>query len=194
MAVMVSGGGTNFQALIDAVESGAIEDARIVLAVSSRADAFALERAKAHGIPAFVAGRAEFPGEGERALAIAAALRGAGAELVVLAGYMSVLPPALVREFSGRIINVHPSLIPKYCGRGFYGMRVHRAVIEAGDAESGATVHFVDEGVDTGPIIIQERVPVPDGGADALAAKVLEAEHRILVKAVGMARPLLPQA
>jgi phosphoribosylglycinamide formyltransferase-1 len=188
IAVMVSGGGTNLQALIDAAEAGVIEDARIVLVISSRADAFALKRAEARGIPRFIAGRDEFPDEEKRNEAIAAALRGAGAGLIVLAGYMSVLPPGVTREFSGRIINVHPSLIPKYCGRGFYGKRVHRAVIEAGEAESGATVHFVDEGVDTGPVIIQERIPVTDADADALAARVLEIEHRILVQAVGIVR------
>ena len=188
IAVMVSGGGTNLQALIDAAEDGTVADARIVLVISSRAGVFALKRAEKHGIPVFVAGRDEFPREDERAEAIAGALRGAGSDLVVLAGYMSILPSGLTREFSGRIINVHPSLIPKYCGRGFYGAKVHMAVIEAGETESGATVHFVDEGVDTGPIIIQERVPVPEGGADALAARVLEVEHRILVRAVNMVR------
>jgi phosphoribosylglycinamide formyltransferase-1 len=184
---MVSGGGTNLQAIIDAIESGAIADARLVLVISSRADAYALSRAEAHGISTFVAGKAEFPQATERSAAMASALRGADAELIVLAGYMHVLEPAFVREFAGRIINIHPSLIPKYCGLGFYGKRVHRAVLAAGERESGATVHYVDEGVDTGPILLQERVPVyADDDADSLAARVLETEHRILVRAVNL--------
>jgi phosphoribosylglycinamide formyltransferase-1 len=182
---MVSGGGTNLQALINAVESGVIADARLVLVISSRPDAYALSRAAAHGIPGFVAGKAEFPQAADRSAAIASALRGAGAELIVLAGYMHILEPQLIRAFAGRIINIHPSLIPKYCGLGFYGERVHRAVLDAGERESGATVHFVDEGVDTGPILLQERVPVrADDDVESLAARVLEAEHRILVRAV----------
>jgi phosphoribosylglycinamide formyltransferase-1 len=182
---MVSGGGTNLRAIIDAIESGAVADARLVLVISSRADAYALSRASAHGIPTFVAGNAEFPQAEERSAAMISALRGAGAELIVLAGYMHVLDPQFIRAFAGRIINIHPSLIPKYCGRGFYGKRVHRAVLAAGERESGATVHYVDEGVDTGPILLQERVPVyADDDAGSLAARVLETEHRILVLAV----------
>jgi phosphoribosylglycinamide formyltransferase-1 len=182
---MVSGGGTNLQAIIDAVESGYISNARIVLVVSGRTGAYALKRAAKHGIPSFVAGKSEFPDDDARGAAIASALRGAGADLIVLAGYMSILNTRLVGEFAGRIINIHPSLIPRHCGMGFYGKRVHRAVLAAGDAESGATVHYVDKGVDTGPIILQERVPVlADDDEDSLAARVLEAEHRILVRAI----------
>jgi phosphoribosylglycinamide formyltransferase-1 len=185
IAVLVSGGGTNLQAVIDAVESGEIADARIVLVISSRADAYALTRAASHGIPALVVGKAEFPDAADRSVAMLAALRGADADLIVLAGYMHILEPQFIHAFAGRIINIHPSLIPKYCGRGFYGKRVHLAVLEAGERESGATVHCVDEGVDTGPIVLQERVPVyADDDADALAARVLAAEHRILVRAV----------
>jgi phosphoribosylglycinamide formyltransferase-1 len=182
---MVSGGGTNLQAIIDAVESGEIADARLVLVLSSSADAYALTRAAAHGIPTFVAGKVEYEDAAERSAVIASALRGAGADLIVLAGYMHILEPQLIRAFAGRIINIHPSLIPKHCGRGFYGKRVHRAVLEAGERESGATVHRVDEGVDTGPILLQERVPVrADDDADSLAARVLAVEHRILVQAI----------
>jgi phosphoribosylglycinamide formyltransferase-1 len=185
IAVLVSGGGTNLQAIIDAIRDGRIADARIVLVVSSRPDAYALSRAAAHGIPVFVAGRAAFSEAADRCAAINAALREAGADLIVLAGYMHVLEPQIIRAFAGRIINIHPSLIPKYCGRGFYGKRVHRAVLAAGERESGATVHYVDEGVDTGPVILQARVPVrADDDADSLAARVLETEHRILVQAV----------
>jgi phosphoribosylglycinamide formyltransferase-1 len=185
IAVLVSGGGTNLQAILDAIRDGRIEDARIVLVISSNAGAYALSRAAAHGIPVLVAGQSEFPRAADRSAAIVSALRGAGADLIVLAGYMHILDPKVVRAFAGRIINIHPSLIPKYCGRGFYGKRVHRAVLAAGERESGATVHYVDEGVDTGPVILQERVPVcADDDADSLAARVLKAEHRILVRAV----------
>jgi phosphoribosylglycinamide formyltransferase-1 len=182
---MVSGGGTNLQAIIDAVENGEIKHARVVLVISSKAGAYALSRAAAHGIPAFVAGKAEFPEAEKRSAVIVSALRGAGADLIVLAGYMSILDPCVIRAFAGRIINIHPSLIPKYCGVGFYGRRVHKAVLDAGETESGATVHYVDEGVDTGPVILQERVPVyADDDADSLAARVLVTEHLILVRAV----------
>ena len=110
-------------------------------------------------------------------------LKASGAEIVVLAGYMRVLSPEIIAEYRDRIINIHPSLIPKYCGKGFYGMRVHKAVIEAGEKESGATVHYVDEGVDTGAIILQEKVPVLDGDTpETLAARVLETEHEILAR------------
>jgi phosphoribosylglycinamide formyltransferase-1 len=187
IAVMVSGGGTNLQTIIDAVEGGTIANARIALVISSAPGAYALTRAAKHGIPTFVASKSEFPDAGERGAAIADALRRAGAELIVLAGYMSILDPGLVGEFAGRVINIHPSLIPKHCGMGFYGKRVHRAVLAAGDAESGATVHYVDDGVDTGPVILQERVPVLAGDdEDSLAARVLEVEHRILVRAINM--------
>jgi phosphoribosylglycinamide formyltransferase-1 len=182
---MVSGGGTNLQAIIDAIENGEIKNARVALVISDKAGAYALSRAAAHGVPTLVAGKAEFPETEKRSAAIVSALRGAGADLVVLAGYMSILDPGVIRAFAGRIINIHPSLIPKYCGMGFYGKRVHRAVLDAGETESGATVHYVDEGVDTGPVILQERVPVyADDDADSLAARVLVTEHLILVRAV----------
>ncbi|MDR1136297.1 MAG: phosphoribosylglycinamide formyltransferase [Clostridiales Family XIII bacterium] len=182
---MISGGGTNLQALIDAVKTGAIQGARIALVISSKQDAYGMTRAAENGIAAVSIGKAEFPDAAEREAAISGALQRAKIDIIVLAGYMSILPPGLIREYEWRIINIHPSLIPKHCGMGFYGKRVHTAVLAAGDRESGATVHYVDEEVDSGQIIIQERVPVMDGDdADSLAARVLEAEHRILVAAV----------
>jgi phosphoribosylglycinamide formyltransferase-1 len=184
---MVSGGGTNLQAVIDAVGNGGLPGASLVLVISSNASAFALERAARHGIPTLVAGRREFPGQEARTEAILGALAAAGTDLVVLAGYMSILPPEIIRAYDKRIINIHPSLIPRHCGLGCYGRRVHEAVLAAGDKESGATVHFVDEGVDTGPVIIQEKTAVLEGDdPDSLAARVLEVEHRILVRAVKM--------
>lgn len=142
--------------------------------IASKDTAYALQRAADAGIETSVAKTQE---------EVLRQLEECGAELVVLAGYMSVLAPEVIEKFRNRIINIHPSLIPKYCGKGFYGMRVHRAVIEAGEKESGATVHFVDEGVDTGKIILQETVPVMEGDSpEDLAARVLETEHRILAE------------
>lgn len=174
VAVLVSGGGTNLQALIDKVACGQLEDVEIVKVISSREDAFALKRAEKAGIATAVAKEQQD---------VLDELKKSGAEIVVLAGYMRVLSPEIIGEYRDRIINIHPSLIPKYCGKGFYGMRVHKAVIEAGEKESGATVHYVDEGVDTGKIILQEKVPVLDGDTpEMLAARVLETEHEILAR------------
>ncbi len=185
ISVLVSGGGTNFQAIIDNVESGFIENARIALVISSNPNAFALERAAKHGIKSLVIGKNEYPDMAERTDAIIAALEAENTDLIVLAGYMSVLQPKLIERFRNRIINIHPSLIPKYCGMGMYGHHVHEAVLAGGEKESGATVHFVDEGVDTGKIIIQRSVPVLEGDTpDTLAARVLEVEHTILPEAV----------
>ena len=174
VAVLVSGGGTNLQALIDKEKSGELAESKIVRVIASKDTAYALQRAADAGIETSVAKTQE---------EVLRQLEECGAELVVLAGYMSVLAPEVIEKFRNRIINIHPSLIPKYCGKGFYGMRVHRAVIEAGEKESGATVHFVDEGVDTGKIILQETVPVMEvDSPEDLAARVLETEHRILAE------------
>ena len=174
VAVLVSGGGTNLQALIDKVSGGELPQVELVKVISSRDDAFALQRAADAGIETAVA---------KEQSAVLQELEDSGAEMIVLAGYMKVLSPEITERYRNRIINIHPSLIPKYCGRGFYGIRVHRAVIEGGETESGATVHYVDEGVDTGKIIIQEKVPVLKGDTpEELAARVLETEHRILAE------------
>ena len=185
ISVLVSGGGTNFQAVIDRIEDGTITNARIAQVISSNSKAYALKRAENHGIKAVVIGKNEYPDMAERTDAIIKALDDEQTDLIILAGYMSVLQPALVRKYKDRIINIHPSLIPKYCGMGFYGHYVHEAVIEGKERESGATVHFVDEGVDTGKMILQRRVPVfPEDTPDTLAARVLTVEHQILPEAV----------
>ena len=185
ISVMVSGGGSNLQAIIDAIDCGQLKDAEIVQVISSSPSAFALQRAEKHKIKRLVIGKIEFSDEEERNLAILKALKKEKTDLVVLAGYMNILAPELVNEFKGRIINIHPSLIPKFCGEGFYGLKVHEAVINAGEKESGATVHYVDEGIDTGEIIIQEKVAVkPGDNPENLAARVLEIEHKILPKAI----------
>lgn len=185
ITVLVSGGGTNLQAVIDGIESGMIRNAEIVRVISSNPEAYSLERAKKHRIGSMIIGKTNYPDAEERTNAIIAALDEVNTDLVILAGYMSILEPKLIEAYRGKIINIHPSLIPKYCGAGFYGKHVHEAVLAAGECESGATVHYVDKGVDTGPVIIQEKVPVLKGDtAETLAARVLETEHKILQEAV----------
>ena len=185
ITVLVSGGGTNLQSVIDNIENGFLDKAQIVQIISSNKNAYALERAKKHGIPGICIDKGKWPEEKDRSKMILQKLREADTDLIVLAGYMSILDLEMIEQYRNRIINIHPSLIPKFCGKGFYGKRVHRAVLESGDQESGATVHFVDEGVDTGKIIIQEKVTVEPGDTeDTLAARVLTVEHRILPKAI----------
>jgi len=192
ISVLVSGGGTNLQAVIGAVLSGDIPDSEIKLVISSKADAYALHRAKSAGIPTLVLAKAEYEYPSELSSAMIDALEAAGTDLIVLAGYMSILPPEIIRAYHKRIINIHPSLIPRHCGKGYYGLRVHKSVIESGDSESGATVHYVDEDVDTGEIILQETVPVENGDTpEILAARVLSVEHKILVKAVNSVKERL---
>ncbi len=173
------------QAVIDACESGKLSNLRIVRVISSRADAGAIARADKHGIPVKVIAKKDFKDQQALDEALISALKEAKTDIVLLAGYMSVLGASVIKQYRGRIINIHPSLIPKYCGKGFYGLHVHEAVIAAGETESGATVHYVDEGVDTGPIILQRKVSVlPGDTAQTLATRVLETEHEILVEAV----------
>lgn len=185
ISVLVSGGGTNLQAVMDSIEAGRIKGAELACIISGNPQAYALERGKKHGIKTVVIDKGQYPVMSERTAAIINVLKEEKTDLVVLAGYMSVLEPQLVQAFKDRIINIHPSLIPKYCGKGFYGHHVHEAVIAAGETESGATVHLVDEGVDTGPILIQRKVPVlEDDTAETLGARVLEVEHVILTEAI----------
>ena len=185
ISVMVSGGGSNLQAVIDAIDCGQINDAEIVQVISSNPTAFALKRAEKHRIKGLVIGKKEFPIEEERNATLLKALKNEKTDLIVLAGYMNILAPELIKEFKGRIINIHPSLIPKFCGEGFYGMKVHETVISAGERESGATVHLVDEGIDTGEVIIQEKLLLMPGDTpETLAARILEIEHKILPKAI----------
>jgi len=186
---MVSGGGTNLQALIDGVADGRIEDAKIVLVLSSRDGVYALERAKKAGIKTVVISKEEFIDEERRADAILAAFKEAETDLVVTAGYMSIIHKKVCKAYAGRMINIHPALLPKFGGVGYYGLRVHRAVLDAREIETGATVHFVDDkGVDTGEIILQERIPVLDGDTpETLQKRVLEeVEHRIIVDATNI--------
>ncbi len=185
LAVLVSGGGSNLQAVLEAIDSGQLKETVVEMVLSSSPNAFALERAAGRDIPVRIIDAERYPDPKERDDRLLEALDALDPDLVVLAGYVKILPPRLVRRFPERIINIHPSLIPRFCGPGFYGIRVHRAVLEAGEEVSGATVHFVDEGVDTGPILLQEEVPIlPGDTPETLAARVLEAEHRILPEAI----------
>jgi phosphoribosylglycinamide formyltransferase-1 len=186
IGVLVSGGGTNLQSLIDAALQGQI-NGEIVLVISDKKDAYALERAKKHGIEALFLDKKAYSDRSAFASSIIDAFDKRNIDLIVMAGFMTVLHADMVNHYQGRIINIHPSLIPSFCGDGFYGDRVHKAVIEYGVKISGATVHFVDEVTDNGPIILQDVVSVEDTDTpETLAAKVLKIEHRLLPEAVGL--------
>lgn len=188
IAVLVSGGGTNLQAIIDAIDSGKITNARIQRVISNNPHAYALERAKNHGIPSCVVSPKAFENRERFHEALLQTLKEAEVDLIVLAGYLVNIPPCVVREYSHRIINIHPSLIPSFCGKGFYGLHVHEAALERGVKITGATVHFVDEGTDTGPIILQKAVEVQPGDTpEILQRRVMEqAEWVILPQAIDM--------
>lgn len=177
IGVLISGGGTNLQAVIDATESGKIKG-QVKVVISSKQDAYGLERAKNHNIKAICESNED---------KIIEILKENKIDLVVLAGYLKIISPKLVNEFRNKMINIHPSLIPSFCGAGFYGERVHQGVIDYGAKVTGATVHFVDEGADTGPIIMQDVVKVnQDDDAKTLAKRVLEVEHRILIESLSL--------
>lgn len=188
IAVMVSGGGTNLQAIIDAIDSGLIKDVRISVVISNKKDAYALQRAAKHSIDSFCLSPKEYGSADEYAAALDEVLNNHEVGLIVLAGFLVVLPEAFVRNHVRQIINIHPSLIPSFCGDGFYGLRVHKAALERGVKITGATVHFVDEGTDTGPIILQKAVEVlPGDTPEILQKRVMEqAEWIILPKAISM--------
>ena len=188
IAVLVSGGGTNLQALIDAERAGAIPHGEIVLVVSSKPGVYALERAAAAGIPAVVVSRREAATQEAFEDGLLAALRAAGAELVVLAGFLSILGPRVIAAYPDRIINVHPSLIPSFCGAGFYGLRVHEAALTYGVKVTGATVHLVNEIPDGGRILLQRAVEIREGDTpEILQRRVMEeAEWRLLPAACEM--------
>lgn len=178
IGVLVSGGGTDLQSLID-------DGADIVRVISSKEGVYALERAAKAGIPARAVTKDQYPDIHERMTRIAEILEEDGVQLVVLAGYLSILTGDLLDRFPGRVINIHPALLPKFGGKGFYGLNVHKAVIEAGEKESGATVHYVNEGIDKGEIILQRSVPVmEDDTPESLQERVLEIEHELLPEAV----------
>jgi len=186
IAVLVSGGGTNLQALLDAKSNGHIKNGDFALVVSSSPDAYALTRAETHGIKSVVVDRKKYRNRTEFTNAILDVLNEHQIELVVLAGFLYVLSPEFTQQYRNRVINVHPSLIPAFCGDGFYGLRVHEKVLEYGVKLTGATVHFVNEETDGGPIILQKAVDVVDGDTpETLQRRVMEqAEWVILPRAV----------
>lgn len=184
IGVLISGSGSNLQALIDGIEEGKIRG-EISLIVSNRKDAFGLVRGRNAGIESICIDPKEFHSMEEYNLKVMVEFQKRSIDLIVLAGYLKILSQDFISAFKNRIINIHPSLIPSFCGDGFYGLKVHQRVIGAGCKISGATVHFVDEGTDTGPIILQKPVEVRDDDtAEKLQKRVLEVEHEILPKAV----------
>lgn len=188
IAVFVSGGGTNLQALIDAQDRGEIKNGKITLVLASNENAYALERAKKAGIPSVVVNKKNYPTKKEYDNAVLEALSGKNIDLIVLAGFLTILGEDLIKQYSNRIINIHPSLIPLFCGDGFYGKKVHTAVLESGVKVTGATAHFVNEITDGGAIILQKAVPVEQGdNEDILQYRVMrQAEWEILPKAVSL--------
>ncbi len=188
IAVLVSGGGTNLQAIIDAIADGTIQNADICLVLSNNSGVYALERAEKAGIPSKVLRPKDYPSRAEFNHALLKTVQDAGADLVVLAGFLCVIPEEMVEAYENRILNIHPSLIPSFCGTGYYGLKVHEAALARGVKISGATVHFVDKGTDTGPIVLQKAVEVlPDDTPKSLQLRIMEqAEWKILPKAIDL--------
>lgn len=188
IAVCVSGGGTNLQAIIDGIEAGIITNTQIVRVISNNKGVFALERAKQAGIDAVCVSPGDYEDREMFHKALLDAVDEAKPDLVVLAGFLVVIPQIMIRKYTNRIINIHPSLIPSFCGTGYYGLRVHEAALAKGVKVTGATVHFVDEGTDTGPILLQRAVEIEPGDTPKiLQRRVMEqAEWKILPQAIDM--------
>lgn len=188
VVVLVSGGGTNLQALIDSVEAGKVSNAKIAAVISNKPGAYALERANNHGIASECISPKDYDGQEAFADALCDAFKRYEADLIVLGGYLVIVPEKVIKAYSGKIINIHPSLIPSHCGAGYYGLHVHESVLARGNKVTGATVHFVDEGTDTGPIILQKAVEVQDDDTpEILQKRVMEqAEWIILPEAVNL--------
>lgn len=188
VVVLVSGGGTNLQAIIDAVESGTITNTKIAGVISNNQHAYALERAEKHGIANVCISPKDFATRDEFNQKFLEKIEEYNPDLIVLAGFLVVIPPEMIEKYRNRIINIHPSLIPSFCGTGYYGLKVHEAALARGVKVVGATVHFVDEGTDTGPIILQKAVEVEEGDTpEILQRRVMEqAEWKILPKAIDL--------
>lgn len=186
LAVFASGEGSNFQSIVDAAKSGALK-AQVVLCVSNNPSAGVLDRATKSEIPVLVLNPSEFSDPDGYTSSLRAKLIEFETDFIALAGYMKMIPAEIVNEYSDHIVNIHPALLPAFGGPGMYGRRVHQAVLESGADQSGATVHLVDEEYDTGPIVLQESVPVrPEDTPDSLAARVLKVEHRIYPRALAL--------
>lgn len=188
IVVLVSGGGTNLQAIIDAVDHGTITNAKIVGVISNNQNAYALERAKKHNIEGICISPKNYDNREMFNRALLEGIDRLKPDLIVLAGFLVVIPEAMIIRYRNRIINIHPSLIPAFCGKGYYGLKVHEAALARGVKVVGATVHFVDEGTDTGPIILQKAVEVQDGDTpEVLQKRVMEqAEWKILPHAIDL--------
>lgn len=188
VAVLVSGGGTNLQAIIDAVKDGTITNTELVAVISNNANAYALTRAKENGIEALCISPKDYADRADFHKAMLEKINELKVDLIVLAGYLVKIPEEMVHQYSHRIINIHPSLIPSFCGVGYYGLHVHEAVLEKGVKVTGATVHYVDEGMDTGEIIAQKPVMVEEGDTpEILQKRVMEqAEWKLLPAAINM--------
>ena len=188
VVILVSGGGTNLQAIIDAVEAGVITNTKITGVISNNKNAYALERAKKHGISAQCISPKDFETRDRFNEVFLETIDSMHPDLIVLAGFLVVIPETMIEKYRNRIINIHPSLIPAFCGTGYYGLKVHEAALARGVKVVGATVHFVDEGTDTGPIILQKAVEVEQGDTpEVLQRRVMEqAEWKILPKAIDL--------
>lgn len=188
LAVLVSGGGTNLQAIIDAIDSGKITNAKVEVVISNNPNAYALTRAKNYGIDAICISPKDYEDRAAFNDAFLEKLNSYEVDLVVLAGFLVVIPEKMIAQYRNRIINIHPSLIPSFCGTGYYGLKVHEGALSRGVKVTGATVHFVDEGTDTGPIILQKAVEVQQGDtAEVLQRRVMEqAEWQILPQAIDL--------
>lgn len=186
IAVLVSGGGTNLQAIIDKIAEGVITNTEIAVVISNNKNAYALERAKQAGIEAVCVSPKDYENREQFNQEFLKTLDSYQVDLVVLAGFLVVIPPAMIQKYENRIINIHPSLIPSFCGTGYYGLKVHEGALARGVKVTGATVHFVDEGTDTGPIILQKAVEVQNGDTpELLQRRVMEqAEWEILPRAI----------
>lgn len=188
IGVLVSGGGTNLQAILDAIDAGEITNAEVDIVISNNASAYALERARKHDIEAICIAPKDYPDREAFHKALLSKLQERGVDLIVLAGYLVAIPPMMVEAYPNKIINIHPSLIPSFCGTGFYGLKVHEGVLDRGVKVTGATVHFVDTGTDTGPIILQKAVEVQNGDTPQILQKRVmeEAEWKILPAAIDL--------
>lgn len=186
VGVMVSGGGTNLQAILDAIDEGRVTNAEVSVVISNNPGAYALERARKHGIPAISISPKQFSDREAFHKALLDKVREYHLDLIVLAGFLVTIPPEMIREYPNKIINIHPSLIPSFCGVGYYGLKVHEAALARGVKVTGATVHIVDEGVDSGPILLQKAVEVKEGDTpEILQRRVMEeAEWKILPEAI----------
>ena len=188
VVVMVSGGGTNLQAIIDSVKDGTITNTQLVGVISNNKNAYALKRAEENDIPSVCVSPKDFETRDIFNEKLLEAVDSYEPDLVVLAGFLVVIPPEMIKKYENRMINIHPSLIPSFCGKGYYGLKVHEAALARGVKVVGATVHFVDEGTDTGPIILQKAVEVQQGDTpEVLQRRVMEqAEWKILPKAIDL--------